>query len=614
MSYNYGPPPPPPQPAPPSSSPTGYNSYGAMRGGHGGRGRGGHGNGDRGGFHQPAPAYGYGQPQYGPQAPGPYAGPHPAQPGYPQQPQQQWHPEHGQQQQHAQHSSSQPPHGSLPAQNYHPNYAPQIYQPQAPYGSQPQYPHAGPPPYGPGYPTGAPHQGPPAQQWGSHPQQTPPTSGPYGGGGRGGRGGYNNDRGGPKGQMMGPPIRIGFDNSNSQPPPAPVSAPYPPQPYGGPHGPPAPYAAPYSAYPPPAPYMPGPAPFDGHTGHNPRHHNRGGGFHSNSKNRSHFGGDKHRNRNQNKGQASQTPPTHHQKPDAASASKKKKRKTNTLGLTPGDESEEDLENEEERLTELIGAEAPNPQTSAELAAWIAERRAKFPTKAKIEAAKKATGKTQNGDASKDSESDLVQKAEKLRKQLKKVESSIKRKREQQDEGDEMRDLHLSSSPSTDSKSDDEKPEVMSTRQDSNNLPPPPRKADPTKHCKYYSTGGNCGKRGKCRFVHDATVREAALREREMNGGRMTLQQRLTLNDKEQEDLTIVKTVKYLQDKGLVPKPASGSAAAAAQPESSTAPQPQPPTVAKKEPGNGLPPIPPVPKYAGWNMNGFGNTGGRSSEQ
>ncbi|KAK4189709.1 hypothetical protein QBC35DRAFT_126639 [Podospora australis] len=619
MTYNYGPPPPPP-PAPPSGSPAGYPSYGPPRGGHSGRGRGGS---DRGGYHQPPAPYAYGQqpPQYGPQNPTPYSGgPHPPQSGYSQPPQQQWHPEHGQQ-----HPPPTSQHAPLPAQNYHPNYAPQLYQQPAPYNGQPPYPHAPPQPYGQGYSAPAPQ--PPAQQWGSH--TSPSSSGSYGGGGRGGRGNYN-DRGGPKSQMMGPPIRIGFDNPPTVNPPAPVSAPYQPQPYGAPQGPPAPYPAPYPVYPPPAPYMPAPAPYDSRSGHNPRHHNRGG-FHNNSASRPHFGGDRNRHRNQNKGPSAQTPPVQHQKPDAASAGKKKKRKTNTLGLTPGDESEEDIENEEERLNEMYGAEAPNPKTSADIAAWIAERRANFPTKAKIEA-KKASTKTQNGDSNKekdskekdkDKERALEQRAEKLRKQLKKVESSIKRKREQQDEGDDMRELHLSSSPSSDAKSDDEKPEVMSTRQETSSagLPPPPKRADPTKHCKYYSTGGTCGKRGKCRFVHDAAVREAALKERELNGGRMTLQQRLTLNDKEQEDLTIVETLKYLQDKGVVGHRPPKTAASNAQTDSNPAPETQLPTLPKKQPSNGLPPIPPpsvvssgqTAKYSGWNLSGFGNTGVRSNE-
>ncbi|KAL1879125.1 hypothetical protein VTK73DRAFT_7244 [Phialemonium thermophilum] len=320
-------------------------------------------------------------------------------------------------------------------------------------------------------------------------------------------------------------------------------------------------------------------------------------------------------RSRNRGAAAQTPPMHYQKPDAASAGKKKKRKTNTLGLTPGEESEEDDENEEEKLTELIGADAPNP---ADIAAWIEERRRNYPTKARVEAKLRAAAKAQTGETKKsneDRDAELEkqqQKAEKLRKQLEKVESRIKRKREQQDEGDEMRDVDESSS-SLDS-SDDEKPETMSTRQEYH-LPAPPKKADPTKHCKYYSTGGTCGKKGKCRFVHDPAVREAALREREMNGGRMTLQQRLILNDKEQEDLTIVQTLKYLQDKGLLqakdtPTPSNA--------QSSTSQSSVPATVSKEQ-NHGLPAIPPpsvVPststaKYIGWNLSGFGNTGVKS---
>ncbi|KAK4127185.1 hypothetical protein N657DRAFT_565417 [Parathielavia appendiculata] len=609
MSYNYGPPPPAPPPAPPSSAPAGYPSYGPPRGGHSGRGRGGH---DRGGYHQPHPGYNYGQqPAYGPQASAPYPGP-PAQPGYPQPPQQSWHPEHGQQ-----HPPQGAPHAPLPAQNYHPNYAPQIYQQPPAYGGQPSYQTPPQPPYSQPYPAPSPHSGPPSQQWGAHP---PPTAHGAYGGGRGGRGGYN-DRGGPKGQLMGPPIRLGFDGGQPQTGPAPVSAPYP---YGAAPAPPqAPYPPPYQGYPPPAPYMP-PAPsFDAHSAHGPRPHGRAGFNHS--KSRSHFGGDKNRGRNhsqnQTKGPTVQTPATQHQKPDAPapSAGKKKKRKTNTLGLTPGDDSDEDDENEEQRLNEMYGADAPNPKSSSEIAAWIAERRARFPTKSRIEA-KKAAAKAQNRDVSQSKSSALEQRAEKLRKELEKVESSIKRKREQQDEGDEMRDIDVS--PSSDVKSDDEKPEVMSTRQETNNVPPPPRKADPTKHCKYFSTGGTCGKRGKCRFVHDPAVREAALKARELNGGRMTLEQRLLLNDKDQEDLAIVETLKYLQDKGVLPKKTSEAAASDEHASAEVSPVPAP---GESSNGHGLPPIPPAPassdgsndnstsKYSGWNLSGFGNTGVRSSE-
>jgi len=261
----------------------------------------------------------------------------------------------------------------------------------------------------------------------------------------------------------------------------------------------------------------------------------------------------------------------------------------------------------------------------DLAAWIAERRRNFPTqaRAKARAAAASADKTKSDGGKESAVSALDKRAEKLRKELEKVESSIKRKREQQDEGDEMRDIDASSSVSSDAKSEDEAPESLPTRPNPNaNLPPPPKKADQTKHCKYYSTGGTCGKKGKCRFVHDAAVREAALKERELNGGRMTLQQRLTLNDKDQEDLTIVKTLQYLREKGMMvdnkhgrtsedstPKPSS------ATPTNGSNPSYLPPPPVKVDQHHSLPPQPPpsvvaeshpVPKYLGWNLGGFGN--------
>ena len=180
----------------------------------------------------------------------------------------------------------------------------------------------------------------------------------------------------------------------------------------------------------------------------------------------------------------------------------------------------------------------------DVASFLAERRRNYPTKARIEAKKKAE-MAHNGQ---DEESALRKERDKLRRQLAKVESSIKRKRELGDEGDEMRDLSLNDSE------DDEKPEVMSSRSPAAPPPPPPaKKADVSRHCKYFSTGGTCGKKSKCRFVHDPEVREAAIKEREANNGNLTIKQRLILNDKDQEDLAILESIQYLREKGVMKK-------------------------------------------------------------
>lgn len=262
----------------------------------------------------------------------------------------------------------------------------------------------------------------------------------------------------------------------------------------------------------------------------------------------------------------------------------------------------------------------DPHRLSDVAAWIAERKRNFPTQNRVKAklaAEEGRGDKVNDGSGKDERALALereqQRADKLRRELEKVESSLKRKREQQDAGDEMRDVAASSTMSPSVRSEDEKPEVLSTKSDPNaNLPPPPKKADPTKHCKYYSTGGTCGKKGKCRFVHDPSVREAALKEREMNGGRMTLQQRLTLNDKDQEDLTIIKTLAYLKEKGLMDAKSKASNGTGVNGHTTT-------LVTKSSlpppPKSGLPPqpppslvSPPTARYQGWNLSGFGNTG------
>jgi hypothetical protein len=194
---------------------------------------------------------------------------------------------------------------------------------------------------------------------------------------------------------------------------------------------------------------------------------------------------------------------------------------------------------------------------ADLAAYLAERRANFPTKARVkarleaEAAKRAEVGEEPKPVKKLDKDE--EKAEKLRKQLAKVERRMeKRKRETNDEGDEMRVDDEDSDSS--SSSDDEPPESQTTKKPTSFLPPPPiTRADPTSHCKYYSTGGQCGKKGKCRFVHDPEVREKALQEQAANGGRMTLKQRLLRNEKEIEDLDIIRSIVSLRQRGIMPQ-------------------------------------------------------------
>ncbi|KAI1076759.1 hypothetical protein F5B20DRAFT_309871 [Whalleya microplaca] len=537
-NYPYAPPPPAPSTAPPSNYPSyspgqGYTST-PPRGGHAGAI-----NSGRAHAHHQGPTRGdYGSSYYQPQG---YSSPSGGQYSSPQ-PNSYWqgaspatHP----------HPTASP----LPPSNYHPNYAPQGFHPQSAQGYPPQYPNQpSRPAYGPTYGQPPNDYAHPPQQWG---EQGQPYS-PYAT--RGGRGGYQSDRGGHKSEhSMGPPLRVGFDQRNEPPAQAgnSYSQPYP----SNPHHQSPPYQPSYSYPPSTAPSFPGPS--HTHYGANNRGHGRGGFAHSNrggrAMNNDH--GEKFRHRDQRAPQTFNNT----QKSDPAFAKKKKKRKTNTLGLTPGDDDSDDGVDEEKHLEELLGVDAP---VVPDLAAWLAERKANYPTKARI-AAKKNAGlvpATDSGDAvttvaaaaAPAAEVDPVQEeADRLRKKLAKVERKLeKRKRAANDEGDEMR------SESSDSSSEDEKPESLPTGKPSTGfLPPPPiTRADPTNHCKYYSTGGICGKKGKCRFVHDPAVREAALQERTKNGGRMTLKQRLILNDKEQDDMEVIKTIVEMRANGRLDDP------------------------------------------------------------
>lgn len=214
---------------------------------------------------------------------------------------------------------------------------------------------------------------------------------------------------------------------------------------------------------------------------------------------------------------------------------------------------------------------------SDLDSWLAERRNRFPTKARREAAEEAVRKRreQGRDAKnkkeqhepsikKEGEGETKlerqqRKAEKLRLELEKAErkmaslSGSKRKREAGDEGDEDpgQVSEDESGDSSSSDSEDSKPEAYSSRSSGPSRVQQPAKAQLQRHCKYFSTGGTCGKKGKCRFVHDQEVRTQALRDKEANGGKMTLAQRLILNDTAKDDLTILKSIKYLKEKGLM---------------------------------------------------------------
>ena len=219
---------------------------------------------------------------------------------------------------------------------------------------------------------------------------------------------------------------------------------------------------------------------------------------------------------------------------------------------------------------------------SDLNAWLYERKSRFPTKARREAAEEEHRKRREmgmqGKKKQDQphqlELDQVKKegegetrlekqqrkAEKLRRELEKAERKIqdavsgsKRKRENGDEGDEEHDQvkRLETADSSGSDSDDSSPEAMTSRSNGLMRISQPPKAQLQRHCKYFSTGGTCGKKGKCRFVHDQEVRNQALKDKEANGGKMTLAQRLILNDTAKDDLTILKSIKYLKEKGLM---------------------------------------------------------------
>ncbi|KAH8820329.1 hypothetical protein F5884DRAFT_661403 [Xylogone sp. PMI_703] len=600
--YNFPPPPPPPGQSAPNYVQQ-HPQYGFAqqppRGGGSSRGSNRGGRGDFHGFSSHA-AYNSQAPPpgaYGPQNPQPYVGPQVPSNNYP--PPQWGHEQHGppqpvpHPQQHPQSIHQPPPPIPLSAQNYHPNYAPQPYGQPSQYGpQQPPQPYQQPaqPTYGPQVPMshqpqmGPPQGGMPLQQWSGPPQPPQPQ---YSNSTRGrGRGGFNASRGGHEAPLMGPPIRMGFDNDRSGEQITQAGNGYAPQYPNAHQTSPVPFSQPpYQSYPPQNFTHGGQRPPLDPNPYNSTSHNRGGGRGgSNFRGRGrgdHFRHRPHDRHNRFNGSSGSPAPAHKSAGadnDARNKKKNKKRKTNTLGLTPNgpdhEDSEEDDIDEEVRLVNLLGPDTP--QLPTDIAAWIAERKARYPTKARREAAaeelRRRQEQTHGASATNDAdaaskkagtgESKLERqqrKAEKLRLQLEKAEQKIKdamnagskRKRETGDNGDGDDGEDDESDDSSDSGSDDSKPEVASSRVPAPSQATTAPKAQLQRHCKYFSTGGTCGKKGKCRFVHDQEVRNQALKEKEANGGVMTLAQRLILNDTAKDDLTILKSIKYLKEKGLM---------------------------------------------------------------
>lgn len=138
-----------------------------------------------------------------------------------------------------------------------------------------------------------------------------------------------------------------------------------------------------------------------------------------------------------------------------------------------------------------------------------------------------------------------------------------------------------------------------------------------------------------------------MKEREANNGQLTIQQRLILNDKDQEDLTVLQSIQYLREKGVISAADASSAdgdttsstsnTRPQQPQPQSQQQPQPQTSSlpaahaslPKPPvrrDHGLPPHTPPPsalqvaksgggntQYKGWNLNGYGNNGLKSED-
>jgi hypothetical protein len=156
---------------------------------------------------------------------------------------------------------------------------------------------------------------------------------------------------------------------------------------------------------------------------------------------------------------------------------------------------------------LLGTNVKPPETPEEIAAWIAERKKKFPSAARRAEAEKEDAERKERwakMAGEKKEAELREREKQLEareRQLKEKEESLKRKREEGDDGNEDRELE-----DGEDEDDDGPPEEASAKErtvvrDDRKTGEAQQKKK-RKACRNWEKTGECGRGEACSFWHD----------------------------------------------------------------------------------------------------------------
>ncbi|KAF7116284.1 hypothetical protein CNMCM5793_004360 [Aspergillus hiratsukae] len=318
---------------------------------------------------------------------------------------------------------------------------------------------------------------------------------------------------------------------------------------------------------------------------------------------------------------------------AAQNPRKKKRKHNQLGLTPKTEEHESSEEEddvdEESKLAPAAADATAPlrftykgrtstlQSPTDIAAWIEERKKRFPTQAKVEEKKKAMDaarkareealnkkkmdrqeqrraqkvsskpndkpekavdpadaaakaklkadklqrkllKEQERVAKAEADAERARlKVEKLQKVAMEAEESAASSSVDSDSTDWTSSSGSDISSNSDESDDDAAPEEVSSRREGPERVPPPPRVNKKQVCRYFSRHGRCLHGEKCNFLHELPERGVKTKPAEKKGekkGRRGLFQALIERQKEDEDRRAMEVIVWLGQNGFLDAP------------------------------------------------------------
>ncbi|KAI5848993.1 hypothetical protein BZA05DRAFT_401935 [Tricharina praecox] len=204
---------------------------------------------------------------------------------------------------------------------------------------------------------------------------------------------------------------------------------------------------------------------------------------------------------------------------------------------------------------LLGTNIKPPETEAEIAAWIAARKARFPSaKRREEMMREAEEK--------ESRRLVVMGEEEERRRRERREKEEKRK-QQEDAGE---DVPVDVDGDGDSSgNDDGPPEEISAHSRTvfrNDRKKGPAPAKPAPICKTWRKLGSCPRGDECRFRHPEKQeqdKKKAKRERQHKDGhaRPSLYQRLVEKEMDRENELLLEVVKYLVEVGAIKQDSRG---------------------------------------------------------